>query len=519
MNQWPALLRIAVDLTRSLAADDRYQRLLAAVRSALPCDATALLARRGDELVPLATHGLGAQVMGMRFALADHPRLAAIARSQQPIRFPADSPLPDPFDGLVAGAPDALAHVHDCLGCPLVVDHEVIGVLTADALDPGAFEHLDPDLLIGLGALAGAALRTTHLIDTISALAEKRGRVVRELTRDLAGDERAQLIGVSEAMDNVRAEIDTVAASDLAVLLLGETGVGKERAARAVHARSRRREAPLIHVNCAALPETIVESELFGHVRGSFTGATGDRPGKFEIADGGTLFLDEIGELKLDMQVKLLRALQEGEIQRVGSDRPMRVDVRVVAATNRDLTAEVAAGRFRADLYHRLAVYPITIPPLRERRDDIGVLAGYLLDQHRTRVGAASLVLEPGAMAALIRCDWPGNVRELDHVLARAALRATARARGARVVAIRAGDLDLDPSTGSGLTPARGVPVIAAASPGQPLPLATAVDDFKRALIARVLGESQGNWAEAARRLGMHRSNLHHMAARLGLHS
>jgi anaerobic nitric oxide reductase transcription regulator len=184
----------------------------------------------------------------------------------------------------------------------------------------------------------------------------------------------------------------------------------------------------------------------------------------------------------------------------------------VVAATNRDLAAEVAAGRFRADLYHRLAVYPILLPPLRDRRDDIGVLAGYLLDQHRTRVGATSLVLEADALAALTRCDWPGNVRELDHVLARAALRATARARGARIVPIQARDLDLDTA------PAAPRPEPDAHAAEQPIPaLAAAVDDFKRALIARALAATGGNWAEAARRLGMHRSNLHHMAARLGL--
>jgi anaerobic nitric oxide reductase transcription regulator len=459
--------------------------------------------------------------MGRRFALADHPRLAAIVASDGPLRFPATSPLPDPFDGLVDGAPHALSDVHDCLGCPLVVDGEVVGVLTADALATDAFDHLDPEFLIGVGALAGAALHTTHLIDTIATLAERRGQVVRELMRDQATAERAQLIGVSRGIERVRTEIATVGPTDLAVLLYGETGTGKERAALAVHAASSRRDAPLIHVNCAALPESVVESELFGHVRGAFTGATADRAGKFEVADGGTLFLDEIGELPLTVQPKLLRVLQEGELQRVGSDRPHHVDVRVVAATNRDLGREVAAGRFRADLYHRLDVYPIRIPPLRERRDDIGVLAGYLLDMHRARVGAGALVLQPEALVALTAADWPGNVRELDHVLARAALRAAARQRGARVIAIDSADLALDP-IGREVEPTSGVAlparldseVVGNATAGS---MADAVDGFKRALISRTLAESGGSMATAARRLGMHRSNLHHMAVRLGI--
>jgi anaerobic nitric oxide reductase transcription regulator len=509
----PALVQIAVDLTRSLCAEDRYQRLLAAVRSVLPCDATALLSLRDGELIPLATQGLLPQVLGMRFRLADQPRLARIVASAEPVRFPADSGLPDPFDGLVEHAPNALHDVHDCLGCPLVADGEVVGVLTADALEVGSFDGLDRDLLVALGALAGAALQTTRLIETIESLAERRGRLVRELTREASARDAAQMLGISPVMERLRAELDTVAASDLAVLIVGETGVGKELAARAIHAGSPRATGPLIHVNCAALPESVVESELFGHVRGAFTGATSERLGKFEVADGGTLLLDEIGELPLSIQPKLLRALQEGEIQRVGSDRAIHVDVRVVAATNRDLEAEVAAGRFRADLYHRLAVYPIRVPPLRERSEDIGVLAGHFLDRYRSRVGLRQLVLGPAAADSLRGRDWPGNVRELDHLLARAALRAAARAP-AGAAQIELADLDGDSSA------AREAPsstaIEARAARGE-ISLRDAVDELKRAIVERALEEADGNWAEAARKLGMHRSNLHHMARRLDI--
>ncbi len=508
------LVRIAVNLTRSLCGTDRYQRLLEAVRSVVRCDATAMLALRDGELIPLAVHGLLPQVLGMRFALDDHPRLAQVVASREPIRFPADSDLPDPFDGLVEGEPTALHDVHDCLGCPLVADGQVVGVLTADALQVGAFDGLDHDLLVALGALAGAALQTTRLIETVERLAEKRGQVLRELAREGTGAEGREMLGVSPAISRLRTEIDTVATSDLAVLLRGETGVGKELAARSVHAGSPRHDRPFIQVNCAALPESVVESELFGHVRGAFTGAIADRLGKFEIADGGTLFLDEIGELPLTVQPKLLRAIQEGEIQRVGSDRQIHVDVRIVAATNRELEAEVAAGRFRADLFHRLDVYPVRVPPLRERREDIPVLAGHFLDRYRVRVGVRKLLLSPAAAQHLCARPWPGNVRELDHVLARAALRSAARSGKDANVQIELDDLDT-------AAPALDAPQLADALQARAvrgdLTFRDAVDEFKRGIVAHALDETQGNWAAAARKLGMHRSNLHHMARRLGV--
>ena len=518
MVPWQALQRLAVDLTESLRAGDRYQRLLEVVRSAIPCDATALLVFQAGTLVPVAVHGLSPQVLGMRFSPAGHPRLDTILNSDRPVRFPATSELPDPFDGLVEGAPHALADVHDCLGCPLLAEGRVVGVLTADALATDAFDGLSQDFLRALGALAGAALHTARLIETVEALAEQRGLVVKELTRGAAGPGGAQMLGTSAAIERVRREIDAVAATDFPVLVLGETGVGKELAARAIHAGSARREAPFIQVNCAALPEGVIESELFGHVRGAFTGAVANRPGKFELADGGTLFLDEIGELPLAVQAKLLRVLQDGDVQRVGADQPVRVNVRVVAATNRELPREVETGRFRADLFHRLDVFPLRVPPLRERRTDIPILAGFFLDQHRLRLGLPYVVLAPGAVAALEAAAWPGNVRELDHVLARAVLRA--KLRGAYT---RRGVLEIDAADlGPGAEPAP--PAAAPAdddlahrvSRGQ-VSLRDAVEELKRAAVATTLDETDGNWAEAARRLGMNRSNLHHMAHRLGV--
>jgi anaerobic nitric oxide reductase transcription regulator len=315
-------------------------------------------------------------------------------------------------------------------------------------------------------------------------------------------------------MGRLRREIDLVARSDFSVLISGETGVGKELVARAIHAASTRRDEPLIYVNCAALPETLAESELFGHLRGAFTGAAADRPGKFEVADGGTLFLDEIAELPLTIQPKLLRALQEGEIQRVGADRTHRVDVRVLAATNRDVEAETRAGRFRADLFHRLNVYPLHVPPLRERREDIALLAGYFCDLARSRLGLGPVRLTPEAVVLLRDGAWPGNVRELENVLSRAVLQAANRVERGATVFVDVSDLGGNLGTPQAQT-------AAAAETNAPAPgdrdLRTATDDFQRTLIRNAVVAHGGNWAAAARSLGMQRSNLHHLAKRLGL--
>ena len=209
------------------------------------------------------------------------------------------------------------------------------------------------------------------------------------------------------------------------VLLLGETGTGKELFARALHARSRRRGRALVRVNCAALPPTLVESELFGHEKGAFTGAVSMRQGRFELADGGTIFLDEIGDLQPEIQAKLLRVLQEGEFERVGSSRTQRADVRVIAATHRDLDADVASGRFRADLYYRLSVYPIHLPALRDRVEDIPSLVWFFIQRHQRDLGRRITKVPKGVMSALQQHTWPGNVRELENVIERAMIRST----------------------------------------------------------------------------------------------
>ena len=234
------------------------------------------------------------------------------------------------------------------------------------------------------------------------------------------GPDFDDMVGRTPAMLRLHDQIAQVGGTDSTVLVTGETGTGKELVARAVHSRSRRRSGPLVTVNCGALSPTLVESELFGHERGAFTGATSVRIGRFELADRGTLFLDEVGELPEEIQVKLLRVLQTGEVERLGSTRTRRVDVRLIAATNRVLTDAVAQGRFRSDLYYRLHVFPIHVPPLRERREDIPLLVAYLAERKSKVVGKTIDCIPEAVMRRLMQYSWPGNVRELENVIERA---------------------------------------------------------------------------------------------------
>ncbi|WP_367848851.1 nitric oxide reductase transcriptional regulator NorR [Rhodoferax sp. WC2427] len=498
------------DLARELPDGERYRRLLEAVRALLPCDAAALLRLDGATLVPLAVNGLSHDTLGRRFQVVEHPRLQALLQAPGPLRFPPDSPLPDPYDGLIPGVQ---LEVHDCMGCPVLLGDTPWGVLTLDALDKERFSTVD---LGDLQAFASLAAATVSVVQRIAGLAHtaQTEHLRAESYRALALDHPTpMLIGQSPAHQRLLADIATVGNSDLTVLVTGETGVGKELVAQALHAASPRAARPLISLNCAALPESLVESELFGHVRGAFSGAVADRRGKFELADGGTLFLDEVGELSLAVQAKLLRVLQGGQLQRLGSDREHRVDVRVIAATNRDLAQEVRAGRYRADFYHRLSVYPLPVPPLRERGHDALLLAGHFLELNRSRLGLGSLRLDADAQAALLAHPWPGNVRELEHLIARSALKAQqGAAPRARIVSVTAAHLGLGQDLAPELQRAS-LPADAAA----PVDLRTSVDDHQRQRIAASLQRLDGNWASVARELGLHRANLVRLARRLGL--
>lgn len=561
-----AMLDLIQDLARDMPETERYRRFLETLAALLPCDAIALLRLDGDHLTPLAVHGLRPDAMGRRFRVDEHPRLARILQQAGPVRFSSSSTLPDPYDGLVENQHGHL-DIHDCLGCSLFIDDRLWGVLTLDALEPAQFGAIGLDTLEALCRLAAATVKAVERMDDLARRAENERQVAESLRQNATLSRPTELIGKSSAHTRLLEEARVVAESDLTVLITGETGVGKELVAQYIHACSPRSHHPLISINCAALPETLVESELFGHVRGAFSGAVSDRRGKFELASGGTLFLDEVGDLPLVVQAKLLRVLQTGQLQRVGSDREHHADVRVLAATNHDLSAEVRAGRFRADLYHRLSVYPLVVPPLRERGRDVLLLAGYFLEQYRPRLRVRALRLGHDAQAALLQYHWPGNVRELEHLIGRATLKAVARLQDrSRTLTVEAADLDLDirpapahAGAGAAVYRGAGLPgavlpaasklrdalsgsaveeslnevtessrdqtaalpgfpdVLAAGLSGSGLGFRDSVDEFQRRLVLQAIQDHNGNWTAAARALGLDRANLHRLARRLGL--
>ena len=515
-----AVIPLVADLAQDMPERERMRRLLAALRTLLPADAVALLRLEGEWLRPMAIDGLVPDTLGRRFRLSEHPRFAQLIAAGQAMRFEPDSPLPDPYDGLVAqqGQPIAELHVHDCMGCVLQLAGSPWGLLTLDALEPGRFA--DASSLAMLQAFSNLAAATVATAERVHQLAQIAQSARSTLDANSSATPQRELLGHSPAMRKLQKDIALIASSDLSVLITGETGTGKELVAQAVHAQSPRAKRPLVSINCAALPDNLVESELFGHVRGAFTGAQTERSGKFEQAHQGTLFLDEVGELSLPVQAKLLRVLQSGQLQRLGSDREHHVDVRVIAATNRDLAAEVAAGRMRADFYHRLNVYPLQLPSLRERDSDVLLLAGCFLEENRSRLQLGGLRLDAAAQSALLKHDWPGNVRELEHLISRAVLKALSRqdvsaSRGrSRILTLKADDLEVPAAKSpEALTVHRDEATPAIATEG----LREAVAEHERQLILTSLQHHQGSWAAAARELKVDRANLQRLAKRLGI--
>ncbi|SFC13077.1 anaerobic nitric oxide reductase transcription regulator [Marinospirillum celere] len=504
---------LLADLTTNLPQAIRFQRLLRNLKEEFQCGAVALLKKEEDQLRPLAVEGLVKEALGRRFKISQHPRLAAILEQRDPLLFEPQTPLPDPYDGLLDSLEGQPLPVHDCMGTSLYLDGQLWGLLTLDSLNAGTFDATAKEKLQYLTLLVEALIRMTQL--------EQERTSLRGLSRQKdifmasASSGSSEIIAQSPLVTRLLQELDVVAQSDLPLLLLGETGVGKELFARFVHQHSQRAQKPLVHINCAALPESLAESELFGHSKGAFSGANQDRPGKFEAANGGTLLLDEVGELPLSIQAKLLRVLQSGEIQRLGSDATRQVDVRILAATNRNLQEGVRNGDFRADLYHRLSVYPVPLPPLRERPEDILLLAGHFLELNARRLGLRCLRLSSAAEKALLQYPWPGNVRELEHVISRAALKTLARqnstGNGWITLEPKELDLDIEPSPASEPTEQQ-----QAGSPSL-LPLKQQVELCQRQAIQQALETTQGSWSKAARLLDVDSSNLHKLAKRLNL--
>ncbi len=358
------------------------------------------------------------------------------------------------------------------------------------AIKLGAFDFVEKPLSLDKTVLVVRnALRQRRLEDENRVL---RARVDRPRT----------MVGESPAMRQLRDQVAMAAPTNGRVLIYGENGTGKEMVARTIHALSRRRTAAFVEVNCAAIPEELIESELFGHVRGAFTGAVADRRGKFEVADGGTIFLDEIGDMSLKTQAKVLRVLQEQTMEPVGGTGRITVNARVLAATNKDLQAEIRGGNFREDLYFRLNVIPVFVPPLRERQDDIPILADHFMAEFAREYGRRLKRFEPGAVARLQQYPWPGNVRELRNVIERLMIMVP----GDDITAEHVGFLEP-----SGAAP---LPVETAA---ERLTLHEARDRFERDLILRTLSEQQGNMSRTADVLGVERSNLYRKMRAFGI--
>ncbi len=507
LDDW---LQIALDLTSGLSNQDRFERLLATIKLALKCDASALLSFQQQQFTPLAINGLYHEVLGRRFNIAEHPRLEAIARAGDIVRFPSDCALPDPYDGLISNHEQHL-QVHSCIGLPLMINDRLIGAITIDAFDPNQFAQLSNHHLRVISALAASSLQTALLLEQL----ENQTGMTVEPT---AFNQKPQtMIGQSAPMLELKAHINAVAKTDLSVLIMGETGVGKELVATAVHNQSNRSNHNLVYLNCAALPESVAESELFGHIKGAFTGAISHRKGKFESADNGTLFLDEIGELSLALQAKLLRVLQYGDIQRVGSDNTIKVNTRIVAATNRNMADEVKAGRFRADLYHRLSVFPLFVPPLRDRDQDLMLLAGFFAERCQHKLAISKLSFAPATMEKLRTYTWPGNVRELEHMINRAAVLAKAETPANQVI-LQPHHFELNqPIVNDKDIDNTNISTQVINSIDTNIGLKAAMQQFQHDYIASVNNQQQGNWAATARILQVDSGNLHRLAKRLKL--
>jgi Nif-specific regulatory protein len=373
---------------------------------------------------------------------------------------------------------------------PLTLMGQVLGVLYLDTSDKSVrFDSNHLQLVTAVAAIAGAAIRNAQNFERLET--ENR-RLNVELNTE------HNMIGESARMRDVFQFIARAAPTDSTILIEGESGTGKELVARAIHKASRRADKPFVAINCAALTDTLLESELFGHEKGAFTGAFAQKKGKLEVADDGTVFLDEVGELAPVLQAKLLRALQEREFERVGGTRPIRVNIRVIAATNRDLAAAARKGEFRQDLYYRLNVVAITMPPLREREEDIPLLAAFFAmrysEQCKRRVMGVSLE----ARACLLGYDWPGNVRELENAIERA-------------VVLGSTEMILPEDLPEALLDAASVSTIPASN------FADAVKEAKKQLVLSALQAAGGSYVEAARQLGIHANNLHRLIRNLGI--
>ena len=479
-----ALLRITDVLGSVHRLDELEQKLLETIAEAIPADRGVIVmvgenvehftSIFGWDRSPEQHHPVEVSRAAIEKALRE--RVAVLSRDARM--------LPEPGD---AATPRAGESVRTLLAVPLVVFDRTVGAIYLDTgnpeieLDEGHLEWLK-----AFGRVAAIALEKARREEWL----EGENRRLRD---ELEADRH--MVGESRRLQEVYRFINQVAPTATTVLIRGESGTGKELVARAIHRKSPRAAEPFVALNCAAITETLLESEMFGHERGAFTGAVALKKGKIEVADGGTLFLDEIGELSPNLQVKLLRVLQEREFERVGGAQPIKVDIRLLAATNQDLEKAIKDGRFRPDLYYRLNVIAMVLPPLRERRDDIPLLANYFAARYCERSNRPVMEISPEARAYLVNYDWPGNVRELGNAMERA-------------VVLGSGDVIRPEHLPEDLL-------------GIEIPKMTrfheVVKETKREIILKALKQANGSYTEAAKALGLQATYLHRLVRNLNL--
>ena len=462
---------------RIIVADDEpnLRRVLAGILGREGYD--VLLASNGEEALGLVDSGVGVVITDLRM-----PRIDGMTLLRTIVRDSPDIPV------------------------IIITAHGTVDT-AVEALKLGAFDYIEKPF-------------EQEQLRSIVAKALDQHRVQQDQPRIAVTDDDTQvpgrfgLVGDSAGMQQVYAVIDKVADTPSTVLITGESGTGKELVAKALHQHSAREPQPFIKINCAAIPKTLMESELFGYEKGAFTGAVGQKPGRFELADTGTIFLDEIGEIPVEMQVKLLRALQESEFERVGGIKTLKVDVRVITATNRDLEREVKQGNFREDLYYRLNVVPLRLPPLRERKEDIAHLCEHIVRRFNERLKKNARGLTPDAMERLMGYSWPGNIRELENVLERTILFTDAEW-------ITAGDLPAELTASSAPTGREptGQHILPQEDEGKTLKdiVRAETERVERDLIIQALDETAGNVTQAAKRLGISRKSMQMKMKEFGL--
>jgi len=469
LNAYRKLYEFSLRLLENYDLPALLEELMDAVIAITNADKGFLVLMEGGELQVKVARNIRRENIADAVTQLSDSIIAKVVRTKKPLII-SDALHDEEFQSSLSVINLRLSSV---MCVPLLERGNLLGVLyVGNDSVVELFDESKLDVLTIFAAQASLIIRNALLMNELKL----DNRLLSERLEQIRF---GSIIGASPAMLDVFKKVEKVATTDISVLITGETGTGKELIAREIHQRSARAKRPFVTINCGAIPENLLESELFGHVKGSFTGAVATRAGKFQAADGGTLFLDEIGEMPLPLQVKILRALQEHVVVRVGETRPERVDIRIIAATNKDLEEEIRRGRFREDLYYRLNVVNIHLPPLRERGDDILVIAKYLLGKFSEEYGSKVKGFTPNAVVAMRRYPWPGNIRELENRLKKAVVLADKTLLGPE-------DLDL---TEENLPPI--------------LPLAEAIEQFRRRYINEILELNRGNRTKTARDLGV----------------